>query len=622
MSYTVLARKWRPGSFPEMVGQEHVRRALTNALDDNRLHHAFLFSGTRGVGKTTVARILAKCLNCEKGVSSEPCGDCDNCREIDEGRFIDLIEVDAASRTKVDDTRELLDNVQYRPTRGAFKVYLIDEVHMLSKHSFNALLKTLEEPPEHVKFLLATTDPQKLPVTVLSRCLQFNLKKLPVDLIVERLAMICNNEKIDAEDAALPRLARAASGSMRDALSLLDQAIAFGGGSITDVDVQSMLGTIDRQDVAGLLESVVAGDAAAVMQRVADMDEHAPDYEAALIEIAALIQRAALAQAVPAAIDDSRGDRELVARLADSASAEMLQLCYQIALIGRRDLYLAADPRGGFEMVMLRMLAFRPAGAADRAAGDMSPTVKAKDKSAAPARTGASRNASRAGAPPRRTAARSNDEGAVKKSGARRAKTGRPPAAAVQDADLAADTTAASTDGPVATRSDTAAAEANAKRPKRQKAAATTAGGGGAVQQWQEIVGELPVRGAARELASNCALERRVGGVWHLTLDQRHNHLLTDNLRSRLRAALEKHLDEKVDLRIRAGAPPAATPAVLSDQAAEQRLESARDAIDNDPNVRALKEKFNATVLTDSVRPADDSAGNNADLFPSRSPKQ
>ncbi len=363
MSYTVLARKWRPKNFGEMAGQEHVVRALVNALDNDRLHHAFLFSGTRGVGKTTVARILAKALNCETGMTSQPCDNCTACTEIDDGRFVDLIEVDAASRTKVDDTRELLDNVQYAPTRGRYKVYLIDEVHMLSKHSFNALLKTLEEPPPHVKFLLATTDPQKLPVTVLSRCLQFNLKRLPQSLIRDRMQVICEAETVPFEEGALTLLARAADGSMRDALSLLDQTIAYAGGNLVESDVRSMLGTVDRKHVDKLLEALAGQDAPAVIAQVAVIDERAPDYGGVLDEVVTLLQRAALAQAVPDALDDSRGDLATVRSLADALSAEDLQLFYQIGLTGRRDLSLAPDPRGGFEMLMLRMLAFRPDGA-------------------------------------------------------------------------------------------------------------------------------------------------------------------------------------------------------------------------------------------------------------------
>lgn len=365
MSYQVLARKWRPKIFREMVGQEHVLRALINALDHNRLHHAYLFTGTRGVGKTSIARILAKCLNCERGVTSEPCGQCSACTEIAEGRFVDLIEVDAASRTKVEDTRELLDNVQYLPSRGRYKVYLIDEVHMLSSSSFNALLKTLEEPPEHVKFLLATTDPQKLPVTVLSRCLQFNLKNMSPERIVGHLGFVLGEEQIPFEDAALWQLARAADGSMRDSLSLTDQAIAFGCGKVASSDVAAMLGTIDYQLIAQVMQGLIDGDGRALLAAVAAFAEHAPDYFGALGDLVTLLHRVAIAQALPDAVDNSFGDRQQILHFSRGLTPEDVQLFYQTALLGRRDLHLSPDPRAGFEMTLLRMLAFKPQGLLD-----------------------------------------------------------------------------------------------------------------------------------------------------------------------------------------------------------------------------------------------------------------
>ncbi|OGT21965.1 MAG: DNA polymerase III subunit gamma/tau [Gammaproteobacteria bacterium RBG_16_57_12] len=360
MSYQVLARKWRPHSFKEMVGQEHVLRALINALDNERLHHAFLFTGTRGVGKTTIARILAKSLNCETGVSSTPCGTCSSCREIDDGRFVDLIEVDAASRTKVEDTRELLENVQYAPTRGRYKVYLIDEVHMLSAHSFNALLKTLEEPPPHVKFLLATTDPQRLPVTILSRCLQFNLKRLPLEQITRHLEHILTREGIAFEAPAVIQIARVADGSMRDALSLLDQAIAYGGGALKEREVHAMLGTIDQGHIYDLLEALAQGDSITLMSHTHRLAEQVPDYHGVLADLVSALHAIALAQITPAALDNTVAHQQRIEQLAKLISREDIQLYYQIALLGRRDLTLAPDPRVGFEMTMLRMLAFRP----------------------------------------------------------------------------------------------------------------------------------------------------------------------------------------------------------------------------------------------------------------------
>ncbi len=360
MSYQVLARKWRPRRFEQMVGQAHVLRALVNAFNQGRVHHAYLFTGTRGVGKTTLARIIAKCLNCESGVSASPCGECSACREIDDGRFVDLIEVDAASRTKVEDTRELLDNVQYAPTRGRYKVYLIDEVHMLSGHSFNALLKTLEEPPPHVKFLLATTDPQKLPITILSRCLQFNLKHLPQRAISKHLREILDQEDIAADAEALVALARSADGSMRDALSLLDQAIAFGDGQIRKDEVNEMLGTVPREHLQALVSALAQTNAHAVVQSVGKLAEHVTDFSEVLGDLLSLLHLAALYQQVPQAVDEQTVDFSLAAKLASMLSPEDVQLYYQIALIGQRDLPLAPDPRVGFEMVLLRMLSFQP----------------------------------------------------------------------------------------------------------------------------------------------------------------------------------------------------------------------------------------------------------------------
>lgn len=348
-----------------MVGQTHVLKALINALDSQRLHHAYLFTGTRGVGKTTIARIIAKCLNCETGITSSPCGECSVCREIDEGRFVDLIEIDAASRTKVEDTRELLDNVQYAPSRGRFKVYLIDEVHMLSSHSFNALLKTLEEPPPYVKFILATTDPQKLPATILSRCLQFSLKNMTPERVVEHLTHVLGAENVPFEDDALWLLGRAADGSMRDAMSLTDQAIAFGEGKVLAADVRAMLGTLDHGQVYDVLHALIEGDAKALLEAVRHLAEQGPDWNGVLSEILNVLHRVAIAQALPEGVDNGHGDRDRVLALAQALPAEDVQFYYQMGLIGRRDLPLAPDPRGGFEMVLLRMLAFRPADTAD-----------------------------------------------------------------------------------------------------------------------------------------------------------------------------------------------------------------------------------------------------------------
>lgn len=355
MSYQVLARKWRPRAFKDMVGQEHILRMLANALEQKRIHHAYLFTGTRGVGKTTIARILAKCLNCETNVTATPCDICPTCKAIDAGQFLDLYEVDAASRTKVEDTRELLDNVLYPPTQGRYKVYLIDEVHMLSNHSFNALLKTLEEPPEHVKFLLATTDPKKLPITILSRCLQFHLKRITPEQIAGHLEHICKAENITYEAPALEKLAKAADGSMRDALSILDQAIAYGHGAVMKQEVNHMLGSMAQDDLLPLIEAIAAQDGKQLLTKIAHLAEQAPDFSDVLEEMISCLHRTALAQIIPDAVAEPS-----IKQLAQQISAEDVQLYYQIALLGRRDLAYSPSPQQGFEMTLLRMLAFKP----------------------------------------------------------------------------------------------------------------------------------------------------------------------------------------------------------------------------------------------------------------------
>ena len=551
MSYQVLARKWRPRTFEEMVGQEHVLRALINALDQDRLHHAFLFTGTRGVGKTTIARILAKSLNCEQGVSSKPCGQCSTCREIDEGRFVDLIEVDAASRTKVDETRDLLDNVQYAPTRGRYKVYLIDEVHMFSNHSFNALLKTLEEPPPHVKFLLATTDPQKLPVTILSRCLQFNLRRLATEQIEAHLANILQQEGISSDAAALHRLARAADGSMRDALSLLDQAIAFGGGKVTEQEVQAMLGSIEQDHVFRLLEGLAGGDATVVLETVADLAQQAPDYADVLAELITTLHHLALIKQVPAAWVELMGDKSRLTALADSFSPEDLQLYYQIGLTGRRDLPLAPEPRTGLEMVLLRMLAFRPAGAEV-----MSPTPVAGTPTQKPA--------------------------PVSKPSATPTESARPAAEPVPAARPEPASTVAS-HNPVAT------------------AAAPTQ----VSQDWYQIAAGLKLTGVMQQLVAHCILQELTDNQIRLALATTSAPLLNKEREASLRDALQSYfgrpLKVQIELKDTEGESPAARDARLQ---AERQAE-AEAAIESDPNVQSILDAFDAEVQPNSVHPIE-----------------
>ncbi|MDX9740834.1 MAG: DNA polymerase III subunit gamma/tau [Gammaproteobacteria bacterium] len=562
MSYQVLARKWRPRLFTEMIGQEHVVRALVNALSDERLHHAYLFTGTRGVGKTTVARIFAKALNCERGVSATPCGECASCRELDEGRFVDLIEVDAASRTKVEDTRDLLEYAQYAPTRGRYKVYLIDEVHMLSKHSFNALLKTLEEPPPHVKFLLATTDPQRLPVTILSRCLQFNLRRMPEDLLARHLAWVLEQENIPAESGALARIARAGDGSVRDALSLLDEAIAYGGGRLLESEVCTMLGTIDRGHVYGMLDALAAGNGAALLVAVRQAAEFGVEYDALLAELITVLQRVAVAQVVPEALDAGESDAGRIRALAATLGREDVQLYYQIALIGRRDLPYSPDPRTGVEMILLRMLAFRP----DDPAGGASPGQM-------PARTNApaarERSAGRQGAAPAQSAAKERAAAAAPSPSTPSARTAPKPV------------------------------------PHTPVEAPTTVIAASGQDEWDAVLGRLDLQGMARELAANCTLLGREGGRVRLMLDRAHAYLRGPATEERVQRALQAHYGEPVTIDISIGEPPVATPAARRSQQDQERRERAIADLEADAEVRALRDTFDARIIPETVQPIE-----------------
>ena len=552
MSYEVLARKWRPGNFEELVGQEHVQRALVNGLEEDRLHHAYLFTGTRGVGKTTIARIFSKSLNCETGVTSKPCGKCSSCREIAEGRFVDLIEVDAASRTGVDDTRELLENVQYAPSRGRYKVYLIDEVHMFSRHSFNALLKTLEEPPPHVKFLLATTDPQKLPVTILSRCLQFNLKRLPISLIVSHLQHILDAEKVEYDLISLQLLAEGADGSMRDGLSLLDQALAFGAGAVREQEVRDMLGTVSRDRVLNILKALLNRDAKAVLQQVAALAEFTPDYESVLAELLSLLHHMMLAKTVPEALDEYVSDREALLELCHQISAEDLQLFYQIGLIGRRDLPLAPSDRGGFEMVLLRMLAFRPAQAG--------------------AQTGVQAEAR-----------------AVTTGAAEKVSYQRPTAAA------------AATKPAVKEPAPPPQPESPQEVPARAKNSGSSVG----KQDWRQIMEGLAVSGMVKQLAANCLLLEQDGNTIRLGLGAGHKQLLSPKAEKRMQQALGEYFDASINLVIEIVTDNNhETPAQTEAREKDERQLQAERSIEEDGFVQAMKETFNAEVIPGSVRPA------------------
>lgn len=566
MAYTALARQWRPRKFAELVGQEHVRRALVNALETGRVHHAFLFTGTRGVGKTTIARLFAKCLNCEKGVTAEPCGVCSACREIDDGRFIDLIEVDAASRTKVDDTRELLDNVQYTPTRGRYKVYLVDEVHMLSTHSFNALLKTLEEPPPHVKFLLATTDPQKLPATVLSRCLQFNLKRLPVTQIADHMRHILDREAIPYEPAGLRLLAQAADGSMRDGLSLLDQLIAFGGGKAGEAEARAMLGTIARDHVVRLAELLAAMDVPELMKCARSLEEFAPDYAQLLDELSGLLVRVAMRQAVPDFDGDELYAPELVDRLAKQLAPEDVQLFYQTAIVGRRDLALAPDPRTGFEMTLVRMVAFRPPGG-----------------------IGKPLNAPRAPQGP------VNVQAAGGVRAARDALAGPAGTRGVPSNPASADH--------IERRKPAPAGETSAAGAGQMGAASAVAAPSEPSGAWTAILAQLDLQGAARQLAGNCLLLGRQGAIVRLALDPGKKLMRTPSLEDKLAQALSRYFGEPVRLEFETALPGMDTPAAADQRSSLEELETARRAFEADPGVQGLRDRFGATLLPDTVRP-------------------
>ena len=540
MSYQVLARKWRPRTFSEMVGQEHVVRALSNALDNDRLHHAYLFTGTRGVGKTTLARILAKSLNCEKGVSSRPCGECSICREVDEGRFADLLEVDAASRTKVDQTRELLENVPFAPIRGRYKVYLIDEVHMFSDSSFNALLKTLEEPPPHVKFLLATTDPQKVPVTVLSRCLQLNLKRLPVEQIQGQFEHILKAEGVEWEPAALALLARAADGSMRDGLSLLDQAIGFGGGAVREADVKPMLGIMAQDRLPLLMQAVASGEASQILQLIAGMAEEAPDFSALLRDLLLLLHRTALVQSAPGITDSSWGDTAPIEALAQQFHPEEIQLFYEIALRGQKDLPLAPDPRSGFEMILLRMLVFRPEAGADQEgfgpAEAPGPTRAAEDKQAAP---------------PEKPSSPSAPEPVTREA-------------------------------------------APASVPMAGKAS---------LEEWHRLLPELKLGGISAQLAAHCTVKSWDGRKLVLALNPEGAALNASAMAAnRLRESLEAWLGHPIGLEIEVGENQAETPAQKRARESRQRQADAVQSMKDDPLVKALEEGFDGELIEESVK--------------------
>ncbi|HWU75316.1 MAG TPA: DNA polymerase III subunit gamma/tau [Rhodanobacter sp.] len=559
MSYQVLARKWRPRKFAELVGQEHVVRALTNALDTGRMHHAYLFTGTRGVGKTTIARIFAKSLNCERGQSADPCGECSVCTAVDEGRFVDLLEIDAASNTGVDDVREVIENAQYAPSRGRFKVYLVDEVHMLSKNAFNALLKTLEEPPPHVKFLLATTDPQKLPVTVLSRCLKFNLKRLLPEQISGQMRHILGAENIAFDDGAIADLARAADGSLRDGLSLLDQAIAYGGGALHADDVRTMLGSVARGQVLGVLDALADGDGERLLTECTRIASYSPDFGGVLDDLASVLHRLQLIQLIPGYRPDEDGeDDSTLAALAERITPEDVQLYYQIATSGRRDLALAPDARTGFEMALLRMLAFRP--------GDGTPAARAE------------RQASGNPPAPPRTASP--------------APARMPP------------TATRSAQAPVSQRVPAPAAPAPA-------VAAPITHDAHGLPDWEALIERADLRGPFGLLAQNAVLRERDGQTLVLALQPTHMSMAVEPMVSQMEERIGAALGERIRLRFvsQSQAAAAETPAARAAQARDTAQAQAEQAIEDDPLVQAMKRDFGARVVPQSVKPLSNESG-------------
>lgn len=578
MSYLVLARKWRPKTFEQVIGQQHVLRALINGLDRDRLHHAFLFAGTRGVGKTTLARILAKSLNCETGVSATPCGVCQSCTEVDSGRFVDLIEVDAASRTKVDDTRELLDNVQYAPSRGRYKVYLIDEVHMLSTSSFNALLKTLEEPPPHVKFLLATTDPQKLPVTILSRCLQFNLRRLNVTQISDHLAVILTAENIAFEQDALQQIAYAADGSMRDALSLMDQAIGFCGGDISAAQIHQMLGNVSHSQLLSMLVAIGQNQGTILLQQTAELVALGREPLVMLDGLLQLLQRIATLQMIPDIENPDPVDETILQELASQLSPETVQLLYQIALHGKRDLPYAADPQSGFEMTLLRMLSFQP-------------QTLMLSKPHSVAESSAKKSPRAAQAVPDRTISPAK------------------PQQPEPIANITQEDSQAFTPGHPKIISTVTAIQPSLASPDDVKSITPTDDTTIqlSLENWTQVIAELKLSALARQLADNCAFIRAEQQKVFLMHAKELAHLATPRAKERLEMAINKHLQSTLQLIFETASDHqvTGTPTLATERAQYKadKIQSAIDVIHNDPVVEVIKNTFNARIIDNTIKP-------------------
>ncbi len=560
MSHQVLARKWRPQTFADIVGQEHVVTALVNALKANRLHHAYLFSGTRGVGKTTVARVLAKALSCEQGITSEPCGTCDACQSITEGRFVDLIEVDAASRTRVEDTRELLENVQYAPTRGRFKIYLIDEVHMLSGHSFNALLKTLEEPPEHVKFLLATTDPQKLPVTVLSRCLQFTLRHISTEKIAEQLAKVLASEEIKSETPALIQLAESADGSMRDALSLLDQAIAYSGADVSEQTVSQMLGTVPSEQINALINAICDFDPAKSIELIHSLTSLNVDFSKLLDQLIVIFHASAISQAVPDYKEQIALFGDTINMVSEKLPAEDIQLFYQIVLNSRKDLYLAHSPRAGFEMAVLRMIMFRP--------GSDNKVPHAKRVSTIPSGKG---------------------------------KAAAMVEAVLEDKQMSASEMTTSKQQTTAPKLVNAGVEPKQTPVKASEQAARPKTADPA--KWLEIIEKAQFAGVVRALATHCALHSYQDDNMKLLLASEHESLMAGATVTKLTQKLQETYGENTNVSIEVIAESIDSPAQHNKDCEAERLSKAEMGLEQDEFIKALKRDMQAEIVPGSLQP-------------------
>jgi len=634
MSYQVLARKWRPKTFDELAGQEHVLKALVNALENQRLHHAYLFTGTRGVGKTTIARILARALNCEKGITSKPCGECSACQEINEGRFVDLIEVDAASRTKVEDTRDLLENIQYRPTRGRYKIYLIDEVHMLSAHSFNALLKTLEEPPDHVKFLLATTDPQKLPVTVLSRCLQFNLKNLTAARIEEHLEYILGEEKVPTETEALWHIARAANGSMRDALSLTDQAISHGGGKLSESEVVSMLGTVDRRKIYELVDALAAGNVEELLAISDSLAEFSPDYFALVQDILVLMHAVAVQQLVPAANRAEGLDKEKIETYARSFSPEDVQVIYQMLLMGQKDVAIAPDLHMGFEMLLLRLSAFQPVKKDEQLQPEpeIAPAIESKEESASlkkpesepqgaiqppfpePVKTLQSEENTRKQLEEEESKQQTFEETPKPESSAAVLSAYEPPETSSDDDSDAAEALMLETEQflaedlmdqlPEAPEPEAEADQLSVEQDETPDNELVSPGDLSELssKNWIALFSQLQIGGMLKSLCAHLVLESVQESNLQFTLTREGQAMFNDGHKQKLAEVISAYLNAPVAVSIRSGDTDMETPSMYAIRRHQEKLMEAEQSIMNSPVVQKLVDEFQAELVPGSIK--------------------